>query len=496
MFLTVAFAVLTFVLTYVYFRGIYNKRYWNKRGVVFYEKHKSGGPFWEYFIGNKSFFEILTDIYNNHEDAPAVGIGSFFNKALYVKDPVNIQHMTHADFPSFYHRGFPYIEEDLLAHNVLLLHGPEWKLIRQKLSPLFTVAKLKSMYYIIDRSAQDFVEYLKLNPDKLTSDGYDITGHFCAAAISAAVFGIGTKSTFDSPFCDMVRDALTPTMSLNLKFVIGGLSNELFEALKLNLFGKHEDFFVGAMKQVIKQREQEGVKRHDFVDLCVNLKKNGTMVDPDTGFSLEPTDEVLAAQAFFFFLAGVDPSSATMFAAMMELGRHPEIQERVHKEVDAIFEKYNNQLTYDAITEMGYLDNIISECLRLYSPVGLITRQCTKDTVLPVGNIPVEKGTKIIKPVYEIHHDPKYYPNPEVFDPDRFSREGEVKDMTYLPFGRGKRYCIGHRYARAQLLSGLMHLLKHYSLKTHVGEGGIKYNKEQTLIKLKNVNVEIIPRNK
>lgn len=63
------------------------------------------------------------------------------------------------------------------------------------------------------------------------------------------------------------------------------------------------------MKRVIRQREKENVKRHDFADLCVNLQKNGTMHDPDTGLTLEPTDEVLAAQAFFFFLAGVEPTA-------------------------------------------------------------------------------------------------------------------------------------------------------------------------------------------
>lgn len=483
-----------FVLTYAYFRGKYNQNYWKKRGVAFYEKHKSGGPFWEYAIGNTSVTEILRNIYDDNINEPAVGLGSFFNKALFVKDLTNLQHIYQSDFQSFYHRGFPIMENDLLANNILFLDGPKWKLVRQKFTPLFTVSKLKNMHYIIDKSSQDFVTFLKQNPDKLRGDAYDTISHFSSAAIAAAVFGINTKSTFDSPFRTMAKNAFSPTLTFNTKFVIGGLSDELYKALGLRLFADHEQFFINALKQVIRQREREGVKRHDFVDMCVKLQKEGTMVDPETGLTLEPSDELLAAQAFFFFIAGVDTSSGAMFATIMELGRHPHILQRVHEEVDAIFEKYNDQLNYDAIQEVDYLAKVYNECLRLHTPIGLLTRQCMKDTVLPVGNIPVDKGVKILLPIFSLHHDPRYFPNPEVFDPDRFSRGREINEMAYIPFGKGNRYCIGARFAKLQAFTGLLHLLRHYTPKTHVGHGGIRYKREQTQVKLENVDVEFISR--
>lgn len=167
---------------------------------------------------------------------------------------------------------------------------------------------------------------------------------------------------------------------------------------------------------------------------------------------------------------------------------------RVHEEVDSVFEKYNNKLTYDATSEVEYLDKVLSESLRVHCPIVVLTRECTKDTVLPVGKIPVEKGVKILTPIYEIHHDPKYFPNPEVFDPDRFSREGEINDLNYIPFGKGNRICIGARYARIQILSGLMHFLRNFSVNTYVGKGGIKFEKEQNQLRLCNVRVEFIPR--
>lgn len=495
MLLTVIFTCAIFILTIAYFKGKYNQYYWRKRGVVFYDKHKKGGPFWQFITNDKALFQIFNDIYYKYEKAPAVGLGSFVDQALYVKDPTNIQHIMQVDFNSFSHRGLPFYEGDILANNILMIHGPKWKLIRQKLTPLFTTTKLKNMFYIIDKSAQDFIEFLKVNPEKLNGDTLDTLSQFCSAAISASVFGIGTKSTFDSPFREMAKKALVPNFWTNLNFAISGISDTLFKTLKLKLFSVEEDFFIGAIKQVIREREKDDVRRHDFVDMCINLQKNGPMEDNETGFKLEPTDELMAAQAFFFFLAGIEPTAAGMFGTLMELGRHPDVLKRVHKEVDAIFVKYNGELTYDAITEMKYLDNVLNESLRLYPPIGNLFRQCVQDSVLPVGNVPVEKGVKTYIPIYEIHHDPKYFHDPETFDPERFVRKGEINDMTYMPFGKGKRYCIGDRYARVQILTGIVHLLKHYTLQTYVYKGGIQFNKEQVQVRLKNFNVKFIPRN-
>ena len=493
--LTVILFFVFFVLAIAYLKGKYNQNYWTKRGVPFYDKHRTGGPLWQFTTEDKSFFQILSEIYWSHEKDPAVGLGSFGDLGLYVKDPTNIQHITQGDFQAFNHRGIAFTDADILAHNVLMLHGPKWKLIRQKLTPLFTTAKLRNMFYIIDKSAQDFVEFLKEKPERLTGDTLEYLCQFCSAAISAAVFGIGTESIFDSPFRQIAREALVPTFWTNIKFAVSGISERLFKALNLKLFQtQQEEFFIGAIKNVIRQREKENVKRHDFADMCVELQKGGTMVDNETGLRLEPTDELMAAQAFFFFLAGIDPTAAGIFGPLMELGRHPEALKRVHKDVDELFEKYKGKLTYDAIYEMKFLDNVLNESLRLHPPIAFLTRQCVQDSVLPVGNVPVEKGVKIYTAIFELHHDPKYFPEPEKFDPERFEREGEVSDATYMPFGKGNRYCIGARYVRVQVLTAIVHLLKHYTVRTYVLKGGIQYKKEQFQVRLKNVNIEFVPR--
>jgi cytochrome P450 family 6 len=86
-----------------------------------------------------------------------------------------------------------------------------------------------------------------------------------------------------------------------------------------------------------------------------------------------------------------------------------------------------------------------SETLRKYPPATILSRECTKVYKIPGTNVVLEKGMTTIIPVLALHHDPKYYPDPERFDPERFNEDEKKKrhHYVYLPFGEGPRICIG-----------------------------------------------------
>ncbi|XP_013198940.2 cytochrome P450 6B5-like [Amyelois transitella] len=483
---------ISLILIYVYLNGKYNENYWKERGAKFYEVNKVLGPFWEFLISDRPLFQIFHDIYKKHPNEPAIGIGTFFTPSLYVTDAKNVHAVMQTDFVSFSERGFEMNEGDLLADNILFMGGKRWKLMRQNMTPLFTAAKLKNMYYIIDKSALDFVEHLKNNPEKWRRNTFDTLSTFCCAAIGGAVFGIGSESTYDSPFLEITRAAFRPTLWSNIRFSLSNLCTPLFKLLGLKLFSEHEEFFIGAIKQVLRKREQEKVKRHDFADICIQIQKNGVMRD-ESGYELLPSDELLAAQAFFFFTAGVEPTATAIFAVLIQLGKHPNILKQVVQEIEDVYNKYNAQLSYDAIGEMEYLDKVFNESLRIFPPIGFLTRKCVRDTVLPVGNIKVAKGTKMYTAVYELHHDSRYHENPEMFDPER--NLTDQKSETYLPFGKGGRICIGARYAKLQAKAALAHVLRSFDIKTVEHKGGLRFGKDQVQLRMKNVDIEFIPRN-
>ncbi|CAK1552463.1 unnamed protein product [Leptosia nina] len=484
------------VLFIIYVTGRYNEAYWIKRNVKFYPRNKFAGVIADFLTQDKAFFEHFYEIYKEYENEPAIGIGGLMTPTLYIIDPINIQHVLSTDFNSFNHRGIIFNESDLLANNLLLLNGHRWKLMRQNMTPLFTATKLKSMYYIVDKSAKDFIDHLKSKPELLKGNVFDTLSSFCSAAIGAAVFGVGTTSIFDSPFLTMAQESVAPSTINNIKFSISNTSSTLFKLFNMKFFAQHEKFFIGAIKHIIQERKRENIKKHDFADICVSLQKNGKLIDKETGLVLEPTDELLAAQAFFFFIAGVEPTASAIFATLFELGRNPEYLEKLHKEIDEAFIKNDNQINYNVVCNMAYLDMTLNEAMRIHTPVAFLSRKCVKDTVLPVGNIKIDKGTKIFTPIFEVHHDKRYFEDPEVYKPERFSPENKHKiaDITFMPFGKGNRICVGMRYATLQVKAGLIYLLHNFTVKTIIKEGGMKYSKQQFQVRLENVDLELVPR--
>jgi len=156
----------------------------------------------------------------------------------------------------------------------------------------------------------------------------------------------------------------------------------------------------------------------------------------------------------------------------------------------------DGKMSYEAVNKLEYMEMVFSgnlldfgnldkvaqfyikvyclgwiEILRMYPPVQRIERKCTQDYPMPGGNFTVPKGMIVGIPVGSIHYDPKYYPNPEQFLPERFSPENKANrnPHAYLPFGIGPRNCIGMRFALIEVKVALAYLL--YNFKVEPIEG-------------------------
>lgn len=102
----------------------------------------------------------------------------------------------------------------------------------------------------------------------------------------------------------------------------------------------------------------------------------------------------------------------------------------------------------------------------MYPPLPILSRKTSKAYTLPNTNIVLEKGTDCLLPIVGVHRDPKYYPNPDDFQPERFSdvnrNDAEFEKKPYLPFGAGPRNCIGIKFAKTMMKISLAMMLEKY----------------------------------
>eukprot|EP00871_Galdieria_phlegrea_P005473 jgi/Galph1/5927/GphlegSOOS_G4570.1 len=170
-----------------------------------------------------------------------------------------------------------------------------------------------------------------------------------------------------------------------------------------------------------------------------------------------------------FLIAGHDTTSHTMSWLIYEVSQHPEIEEKIRSEVDSIWGNRDDfMLDFEEISKLEYLGLVWRETLRKYPVAATGTfRRLDTSIVLPSCGIPLKKGTAILIPPYVLHHHPKFWPEPEKFIPERFTRENMMKrhPFAFQTFSSGPRNCIGQFFATHEALTTLASLYHFFSFR-------------------------------
>ncbi|XP_033365841.1 cytochrome P450 6k1-like [Bombus vosnesenskii] len=174
----------------------------------------------------------------------------------------------------------------------------------------------------------------------------------------------------------------------------------------------------------------------------------------------------LVAQAAVFFIAGFETSATVISFTLHELALNPDVQETLRTEIDDALAKTDGKITYDMVMTLPYLDMVISETLRKYPPLAFLDRVTLADYKMPNSDLVLEKGIPIFISMMGLHKDPRYFPNPEKYDPLRFTEEAKRArpSFVYLPFGEGPHACIGLRLGLMQSKLGVVQVLKDYEV--------------------------------
>jgi cytochrome P450 family 6 len=260
-------------------------------------------------------------------------------------------------------------------------------------------------------------------------DAKDVLARFTTDVIGNTAFGLECNSlnNKESKFYEMGTDILVPRSSIFERFLRNTFKS-LARKFHVKLIPDHiANFYMDVTKETVSYREKNPhIKRQDFMNLLVELKQKNVI-----------TVEQIAAQSFIFFLAGYETTSSTMTFCLYELAIDEEIQEKARESVKNVLKKHDNKFTYEAISEMEYLEQCVNETLRKYPVVTNLQRVNNKPVQLASTKITLPANQAIWIPVHAIHYDPEIYPDPQKFDPDRFSEEEISKrdSMSFLPFG-------------------------------------------------------------
>jgi cytochrome P450 family 6 len=476
----IGLSVAAVVVFITYFKWKFN--YWNKIGLPTLNPTIPFGDTRGLMLGETSFGEQFEKIYNTFKAKGVKHGGAYMGpRPFYIPvDPEIVKCIMQKDFSHFVNHG-NYLDEenDPLSGHLFALEDAKWRNMRVKLTPTFTSGKMKMMFQTLADCTVGLKDIMDSSATTHTPvDIKDILGRFTTDIIGSAAFGLECNSLKDpdAEFRKYGRKVFETSQWERMKNILQfALPRGFLKAIKFKMTKTDvEQFFMKAVRDTVNYRETNNVYRKDFMHLLLQLKNRGTVTDDDkiTDHHGETAEKALnmnelAAQAFVFFLAGFETSSTNMTWALYELATNPDIQETLRNEINTVLAKHNDEVTYDGMMEMTYMENVLNETLRKYPPVPLLNRQCTKDYVVPNTSIRLEKGIVVGISSLGLHNDPEYFPNPEKFDPDRFSEENKKSRpaFTWIPFGEGPRVCIGLRFGMLQSKVGLTTLLKNYKIK-------------------------------
>ncbi|XP_071631197.1 cytochrome P450 9e2-like [Temnothorax longispinosus] len=419
-----------------------------------------------------SHMELVQKFYNLFSNAKYFGLHDFITPTFVIRDPDLISTIAIKKFDNFCdHDNFVIQTLDPIAgRNLFDMKGDHWREMRKLLSPSFTSSKMKMMFGLMSQCAENFVDFVATQSGKTgkTYDMRDMLGRYASDAVATCAFGINVDS-FKHPnneFFLLGKEAMTfDSCKLAFKAFMHRNFPLLAKLLNLKMFGpKIENFFKNIVSNTVKVRDEKGIVRPDMIQLMMETRNK------DSGPEFD-IDE-MTAQAFVFFLAGFDTSSLTMCFVTHQLAVNPDIQSKLREEIDDVLRQTDGKPTYEAINRMKYLDAVINEALRLYPAASFIDRKCVKETELPPATsdgepITIKPGDSIWFPTFSLQRDPKYYPQPDKFDPERFLNN-DVDNSVYMPFGIGPRICIGNRFALMETKIMLVYLLCRCDLESDV----------------------------
>src|SRR5215831_13800593 len=229
---------------------------------------------------------------------------------------------------------------------------------------------------------------------------------------------------------------------------------------------------------LIKERRESNVKNYD--DLLTRLiqaqdsTRSGSTskmtANSTTGVStLRMSDKQVRDEVMTIFIAGHETTANALTWTFYLLSQNPNIEKKLLDELGSVINS-NKTPTVDDIPKLKFTEKVLRESMRLYPPVWMIGRSVDNEYAL--GKYTIPAGSTILMSQYIMHHDPRYYNEPDRFDPERWSSDARssLPRFSYFPFGGGIRACIGEPFAWMEGILVLAIIVRQWKMRLMRGQ--------------------------
>jgi len=344
---------------------------------------------------------------------------------------------------------------DLLGKSIFTTNGSAWERQRRMMEPAFSTQGLGNSETPMQEAAQDFLKQLHDLKDCTPINVEHLLSHVTADIIFRTIFSqpLEGKQSEELLQAFAKYQSLVPKLALpkifNVSFLRSPKSKRESEKAAHTIRNTLEKLIAPRFYEY----QKTGSTRADILGAFLQAR------DPLDGSAFKQSE--LLDQVCMLFLAGHETSASALSWCWYLLANSPQIQERLHKELSTLASS-SNTLAVKELLKLELLRNVFREALRLFPPVGFVARQTTHSECLRDKQL--KKGVAVLIAPWLIQRHRLYWPKPDAFDPDRYSRKDQDYEKNraalrdaYLPFGKGARACIGNAFAiqEAMLLLAL-----------------------------------------
>ncbi|XP_072284118.1 cholesterol 24-hydroxylase-like [Pyxicephalus adspersus] len=335
-----------------------------------------------------------------------------------------------------------------------------WHKQRRIMDPAFSRTYLTGLMGPFNEKAEYLMEKLLEKADGKTEVGmHDLLCRVTLDVISKVAFGMDLNSIDDdqTPFPRAISLAMRGLVEMRNPFIRFSLKKQKYikdiqESVRL---------LRRTGRECIERRRKAIEDGEDIpVDILTQILKGAAQED-------ECDMEDLLDNFVTFFIAGQETTANQLAFTVIELARNPDILKKAQEEVDEVIGS-RRDLEYDDLGKLQYLSQVLKESLRLYSPAPGTSRAIEKETV--IGGLRIPAGSSLMFNSYVMGRMEEFYPDPLVFNPDRFHPDAPKPYFSYFPFSLGPRSCIGQVFAQMEAKVVMAKLLQRFEFELVEGQ--------------------------